>query len=283
MKDVFIRRISRKRSIGLAALATGALAVIAIASYAGQAGPPDHQQPSGKTPAGGPMRGRVPGNFGVKALEETGFTEIFDGKSLNGWDCDPDFWRVEDGSIVGETKLDHQPPQNIFCIWKGGQPGNFELKLQYRLTGVNNGNSGIQYRSIEKPDIAKWVMQGYQFDIDLKQMFTGQIYEERGRGFLAMRGQISYVPPDKKAGYIGSVGTSDELKSFIKENDWNDVHIIARGNVLVQLLNGHVMSSLVDDDTPNRRMEGELGIQLHRLPNCAMKIETRNIRLKNFS
>jgi hypothetical protein len=283
MSGVFIRGMSRKRSVGLAAIAAGILGLIGIASYAGQAGSPEHQQPSGQAPASGPTRGRAPGNFGVNALEETGFTEIFDGKSLKAWDCDPDFWRVEDDSIVGETKLDHQPTQNIFCIWKGGQPGNFELKLQYRLTGVNNGNSGIQYRSIERPDVAKWVMQGYQFDIDLKQMFTGQIYEERGRGFVAMRGLISYVPPDKKPGYIGSVGTNDELKSFIKENDWNDVHIIARGNVLIQLLNGHVMSSLVDDDTANRKLEGEIGIQLHRLPDCAMKIETRSIRLKNFS
>jgi Domain of Unknown Function (DUF1080) len=96
----------------------------------------------------------------VPPLKETGFKQIFDGKTLDGWDCDPDFWRVQDGAIVGETKLDHQPKQNTFCIWKGGAPGNFDLKLQYRLTGVNDGNSGIQYRSIERPDIAKWVMQG---------------------------------------------------------------------------------------------------------------------------
>ena len=119
----------------------------------------------------------------VPALEETGFQSIFDGKSLQGWDCDGDFWRVSDGAIVGESTLQHQPKQNIFCIWKGGQPADFELKAEYRLTGVNDGNSGIQYRSVELPDVAKWVMKGYQFDIDLKQQYTGQIYEERGRGF----------------------------------------------------------------------------------------------------
>jgi hypothetical protein len=218
----------------------------------------------------------------VKPLEETGFTQIFDGKTLSGWDCDSDFWRVENGSIVGESKIEHQPRQNIFCIWKGGQPANFELKLHYRLTGINDGNSGIQYRSTERPDVAKWVMQGYQFDMDLKQRYTGQIYEERGRGFLALRGQISYVPEGKKSGSIGTLGTDEELKHLIKENDWNDIHIIARGNTLIQILNGRVMSALVDDDTANRKMEGEIGIQLHRLPNCAMKIETRNIRLKIF-
>jgi hypothetical protein len=217
----------------------------------------------------------------VRPLEESGFHSIFDGQSLHGWDCDPSFWRVEGGVMIGETKPDHQPKQNIFCIWKGGEPADFELKAQYRLTGTN-GNSGIQYRSIERPDVAKWVMQGYQADIDLHQMFTGQIYEERARGFLALRGQIAYAADGQKSGSIGQVGDGDQLKSLIKNGDWNEIHIIARGNTLVQLINGHVMSTLIDDDTAARKTKGEIGIQLHLLPNAAMKMEIRNIRLKNF-
>ncbi len=216
----------------------------------------------------------------VPALEETGFHSIFDGKTLDGWDGDPDFWSVKDGAIVGQSTQEHQPKQNTFCIWRGGQPGDFELTAEYRLTGMNDGNSGIQYRSVELPEVAKWVMKGYQADIDLKQQYTGQIYEERARGFLALRGQISYVPTGKKAGSIGSLGTDAELRSFIKDGDWNEVQIIARGNVLIQLINGHVMSTLIDDDSANRKMQGEIGIQLHRLPNAAMKIETRHIMLK---
>ncbi len=228
-------------------------------------------------PAGG-MQKTSP----VPPLEETGFQPIFDGKTLEGWDCDPDFWKVEDGAIVGQSTQAHQPKQNTFCIWKGGQPGNFELKAQYRLTGVNDGNSGIQYRSVELPEVAKWVMKGYQFDIDLKQQYTGQVYEERKRGFLALRGQISTVPDGKKAGSIGSVGEDSQLRSFIKDGDWNDIEIIARGNTLIQLINGHVMSVLIDEDTANRKREGEIGIQLHRLPGAAMKMETRNIRIKSL-
>lgn len=218
----------------------------------------------------------------VPPIDETGFTPIFDGKSLSGWDCDPEFWRVEDGIMVGETKMDHQPKQNIFCIWKGGQPANFELRLEYKLTGINDGNSGVQYRSIERPDVARWVMQGYQADIDLKQMFTGQIYEERGRGFVALRGQLAYIGKGKKPAMVGSVGDNQQLRSFIKDDDWNNVDIIARDNILIQFYNGHLMSELIDDDTKGRKMQGEIGIQLHRLPNAAMKMETRNIRIKEF-
>ena len=75
----------------------------------------------------------------VPPLEESGFQSMFDGKTLTGWDCDTDFWRVEDGAIVGESKLDHQPPQNIFCIciirvfdkFKYGSVGIFNDSLAY--------------------------------------------------------------------------------------------------------------------------------------------------------
>ena len=236
-------------------------------------------QPPGGRPPGGPPR-----NFDlskiVPPLEETGFTQIFDGKSLEGWDCDSDFWRAEGGEIIGETQPDHQPKQNIFCIWRGGKPADFELRLQYKLTG-ETGNSGIQYRSVELPEVAKWVLKGYQADIDGKEMFTGQVYEERLRGFLALRGQISYVGDGKKTAWLGTLGSNEELKGVIKSGDWNDLTIIARGNTLVQLINGRVMSIVIDDDKANRKMDGEIGIQLH-VTKAAMKIETRNIRIKNY-
>jgi hypothetical protein len=212
----------------------------------------------------------------VAPLEESGFQAIFDGKSLAGWDGDPGFWKVENGAIVGQTAKDKQPKQNTFLIWRGGSPADFELKLQFRLTGFN---SGIQFRSIELPDI-KWAMKGYQADMDGEQKYTGQIYEERGRGFVAMRGQITYIPDGKKPGVLASLGEANELKSVIKSEDWNDLDILARGNTIVQAINGRVTSMLIDDDTANRRMDGLIGIQIHLGP--PMKIEARNIRLKKL-
>jgi hypothetical protein len=216
----------------------------------------------------------------IAPLEETGFKAIFDG-SLKGWDCDTNFWRAEGGVMVGETKADHQPPQNIFCIWKGGSPADFELKLQYKLSGADTGNSGVQYRSVELPNVAKWVLKGYQADIDAKQVYTGQLYEERGRGFVALRGQAVYVGDGQKPGSIGSVGDNAELKNYIKQDDWNELHIIARGNTLIHIMNGHMMCVIIDDDKTNRKMDGEIGIQLHKTTG-PMKIEVRNIRLKTF-
>jgi hypothetical protein len=228
-------------------------------------------QPGARKPGGG--RG-----FGanIPPLEEAGCQQLFDGSSLKGWDGDPAFWRVENGVIIGECTAEKQPAANTFLIWRGGSPADFELKLDYRLIG---NNSGVQIRSVELPDI-KWAMKGYQADMDVAQRWTGQFYEERGRGFLALRGHFNYISADGKPGIVGSLGDGEALKGLIKSDDWNSVHLIARGNTLIQLINGHVMSVLIDDDTAGRRMDGLIGFQVHRGP--AMKVELRNIRLKKL-
>ena len=196
-------------------------------------------------------------------LEETGFQPIFDGKSLKGWDCDPDFWRVEGEAIVGETarRASAEAEHLLHLARRLARRFRAEAAVQAHRRGY--GNSGIQYRSVELPDVARWVMKGYQADIDAQQRYTGQIYEERGRGFLALRGQIQLYRRRQEAGSIGSLGDGDELKKLIKVDDWNDIHIIARGNTIIQLINGHVMSQLIDDDKAGRKMAGLIGIQLH--------------------
>jgi hypothetical protein len=229
-----------------------------------------------QTPAPAANAGRGAGRGPmIPAIEETGYQPIFDGKSLAGWDGDPKFWRVENGTIVGQTLTDRQPEQNTFLIWRGGSPADFELKLQFKLTGFN---SGIQIRSIELPDI-KYAMKGYQADMDGVQQYTGQIYEERGRGFLAMRGQATYIPDGAHPKVIGNLQqTADELKALIKTGDWNQVHVIARGSTIIQILNGAVMSMTIDEDVKNRQLGGLIGFQMHVGP--PMTVEFRNIWLK---
>jgi hypothetical protein len=206
-----------------------------------------------------------------------GFVPIFNGTSLDGWDGDPRYWRVADHEIVGEVTPATLLKQNNFLIWRGGSPANFELKAEFRITP--QGNSGINYRSVEMPG-TKWLMRGYQADIDGANKYTGQNYEERGRTFLAPRGTITYVATGEKAAVIASLGSADDLKAFIKPGDWNEYHLIVRGNVLIHVLNGHVMSEVIDDDTVNRKFSGLIGVQVHVGP--PMKIEYRTFLLKTL-
>jgi len=234
------------------------------------------QPPAGRGRGGGP-RGADP----LVVDDHTGFDAIFDGASLKGWDGDPTFWRADHGAIVGESTPDRKLTQNTFIIWRGGEPADFELKCEYRL---NATNSGIQIRSVQLPaggDVGKWVMKGYQADIDYQNQFTGQIYEERGRGFLAMRGQAVYVPDGGRPRVVGNLQQSpDELKAIIKRDDWNQVHVIARGNTITQILNGAVTSLVIDDDAANRKLSGLIGFQMH--VGDPMRVEFRNIWLKRL-
>jgi len=208
--------------------------------------------------------------------DRTGFESIFDG-TLNGWDGDPAHWRVENGAIVGESTKERPLQRNTFLIWRGGEPKDFELKLDFK---INSTNSGVQYRSQEATDVGKWVLKGYQADIDFTNIHTGQIYEERGRGFLALRGQAALVEEDKKSRVIANLKDNADLKGAVRINDWNTLHIIARGNVLIQVLNGQLTAVAVDDDTKGRALQGLIGFQLHVGP--PMRAEFRNIYLKKL-
>ena len=206
-----------------------------------------------------------------------GFIKIFDGKTLQGWDADTSFWRVENGVIVGQVLPGKPIKTNTFLIWKDGQPADFEFKAEYRISP--EGNSGVQYRSEELKDI-RYALKGYQADIDGADQYTGQNYEERGRGFLAMRGQKVVFKANEKPVITGSVGNSDSLKALIKKGDWNEIHIIAKGNKMQHFINGVLMSEAVDEDSANSKSSGLLGMQVHVMPK--MKVEYRNILLKKL-
>lgn len=210
--------------------------------------------------------------------DETGFESIFDGKTLDGWEGDPTYWRVENGSLVGEVTPETLLKRNSFIIWRGGTPADFELKVEYRVS--EKGNSGINYRSEEVED-TPFALRGYQLDIDGANKYTGQNYEERGRTFLALRGDFSRADADGVSRIIGSVGDKDALAGFVRNGDWNQVHLIARGNTFIHMVNGQMMSVVVDDDRERRKSGGLIGVQVHVGP--PMKIEYRNFRLKKLA
>lgn len=209
--------------------------------------------------------------------DEEGFVSIFDGESLAGWDGDSVYWRVENGRIIGEVTPETILKRNSFLIWRGGTTGDFELKLEYKVS--ESGNSGINYRSYEV-DGVEYALKGYQCDIDGKGRWAGQNYEERGRKFLALRGQLCQIGNNEDPVEIGTVGDKDVLFKYINNDDWNECHLIIQGNTLIHKINGHVMSVVVDNDVTNRKMEGLLGVQVHVGP--PMTIEYKNIRIKRF-
>ena len=142
-------------------------------------------------------------------------------------------------------------------------------------------NSGVQYRSREEPKkVGRWVVGGYQADMDGENQYTGILYDERGRGILAMRGQKTVVGADHHPKVVQQFADSNELAKTIKNRHWNEYHIIARGNHLVQKINGRVMIDVTDNDPKKQKLEGILALQIHA--GEPMKVQFRNIRLKEL-
>ncbi len=228
-------------------------------------------------------------------VTDDGFVRIFNDSTLEQWDGNTTYWRVENGNLVGEITPENLLKSNTFIIWKGGNPTDFELKTEFRIS--ENGNSGINYRS-ERLDTIPYALRGYQADIDGKNRYTGQNYEERKRTTLAYRGEIAVVTPQVNPNTPGSMytnilnnawqsreitgdlGQTDSLRSKIRANDWNECHLIIKGNRLKHYINGILMSEVIDNDSINRKFSGKLGMQVHVGP--PMKVEYRNIRIKEL-
>ena len=231
----------------------------------------------------------------AKNNNDDGFVEIFDGKTLDGWKGDPTYWSVKNGNLTGEVTPETLLKSNTFITWQGGQPDDFELKLEFKI--AESGNSGVNYRS-ETIDTIPHALRGYQADIDGKNTYTGQNYEERKRTTLAYRGEkviINSQPNPQEPGslranvkqncwqsreVVASLGDSDSLKTKINSGDWNKLHLIVKGNHLQHYVNDVLMSDVTDNDSINRKFSGYLGVQVHVGP--PMTVEYRNIRLKNL-
>ncbi|MEC7557936.1 MAG: DUF1080 domain-containing protein, partial [Planctomycetota bacterium] len=157
-------------------------------------------------------------NSGTARAAEDGFESIFDGKTLKNWDGNPKFWSVKDGAITGQTTKSNPTKGNTFIIWKGGETGDFELKLQYKIVG---GNSGIQYRSFKLPGKNDgWRIGGYQADFEAGNTYSGIVYGEAFRGILCNRGlktELIRQGGKFQVKTIKRLGDSKQIQSKIKK------------------------------------------------------------------
>ena len=202
-------------------------------------------------------------------------TVLFNGKDLAGWEGRDDLWAVEDGAIVGKTSADNPLKANTFLIWKDGQPGDFELSLQFKIEG---GNSGIQYRS-KVLDQEKFIVGGYQADIDFSNKFAGILYEEKGRGILAGRGEKVTIGDDGKKSK-SRFAQSDALAAGIHPGQWNDYRVVAKGNHLQHFINEALTAEVIDEQSDKSAAKGVIALQIHVGP--PMVVRFKNITLREL-
>lgn len=322
-------------------IVAGAAVLLACLVPVGSIGPMAAQQnpasgapvrPTGPPP-GSPAPGSRCSGCGVAPepvdfADRTGWTEIFNGRTLEGWDGNPEVWRVEDGAIVAETWPDRRVG-TTYVIWRGGEPSDFELKLDVKAD--YDVHSGFFYRSIVGPAPArgggpagaargtgapgagparqgapgsgaaagttptppraqqappavpadpKWNVRGYSMDWDYDPGNNGNIQDTAGRTEtqIVWRGHIVRLEAGKRPRAIGSVGDRDALMKLIRIGDWNQVHVIARGNQITHIVNGHVMAVLLDDDPSGFKARGVIALQIEQFG--MGKVHFKNIWLK---
>ena len=215
--------------------------------------------------------------------------KIFNGKDLTSWAGNKELWSVQDGAITGKTTAEKPLKHNTFLVYTGGPVGNFELTFKYR---IQNGNSGVQYRSkVLPPGENGPIISGYQADFEAGKTYSGILYEERGRGILAERGQKTVIKPqeknaadakakDFKVEVTGSLGNPDEIQAAIKNEDWNEYRIVAKGNHLQHFMNGKQTIDVTDEDPKRAAKRGVIALQIHQGP--PMVVQFKDLVLKEL-
>lgn len=207
------------------------------------------------------------------AWASDGFVPLFNGRDLEGWDGKPGWWRVEDGTITAESTPEKPCTKHNYLVWRGGEPGDFELQFEYRIVG---GNSGVQFRSRQIED---WDMRGYQADLEAGPEWTGALFEHE-RGGVALRGQKVMIAADGTK-QITQFAKPEDLQAKIRSDDWNQYRIVARGPEIQLFINGVKTAHAVDRQAGKAAARGRIGLQMH--PGPPMKVQFRNLKLKEFA
>jgi hypothetical protein len=233
--------------------------------------------------------------------DHTGWTSLFDGVSLTGWDGHPDVWSVAGGAITAESTAERRVG-STYLIWRGGEPRDFELTLEVRAE--SDIHSGIFYRgkvgpppprppaagapaataNRPRPQLAipadpKWNVAGYGLDFDYPLDNVGNVQDTtRAETQIGWRGFVVRMDTGKRPRALGSLGDRDSMKALVKQGDWNRLHIVARGNTLTHIVNGQVMASVIDEDAAARKASGVIALQIEQYGTG--RVSFRNIWLK---
>ena len=292
--------MNRSLSTGMLGLGIGLGLGLAIQAGAGaqqQPATPAAQAPPSQAPAPASGRGRgmaftepSPMDFN----DHDGYVPLFDGVSLKGWDGNSKFWRVEDGAIVGESTPTN-PSGNSYIAYRNLEAKDFTLKFEIKVEGT--GGSGIQYRSKTGipwlanipanvtanvgPVNLNWMMTGPQADFWPSRIYTGQFYSENTpMRILAWRGQVVEGFGAKSKRLVGNIADREALGSVVRQNDWNQYTVIARGGTFLHILNGQLMAVMIDDDPESSNNQaGQFGIEIE----ATTKVSVRNMWVKKLS
>lgn len=183
----------------------------------------------------------LPAMVGIVFAVEEGFTPLFDGKTLTGWEGNEKMFRIEEQAIVAGTLKEPIPRNEFLCTTK--EYGNFELRLSAKLIGEGN-NAGIQFRTSRIPNHHE--VSGYQCDMGdaFNRTVWGSLYDESRRKKMLAEGD------------------SAKIKEVFKSEDWNEFRIRCEGSRVQIWLNGLQTVDYTEAEE-NIARRGIIGLQIH--------------------
>lgn len=173
--------------------------------------------------------------------EDDGFTSLFDGKTLAGWEGKEDIFRVADGAITAGSLTDNVKQNEFLCTKQNY--GDFELRLEAKLVGPGE-NAGIQFRSERIPNHHEVI--GYQCDMGLAggKSIWGALYDEsRRKKFLA-------------------TGDDEVLQKKVTADGFNEIVIRCEGPHIQLWVNG-VPTVDYTEKEENIARTGKIALQIH--------------------
>lgn len=211
---------------------------------------------------------------------EVEWTNLFDGKSLNGWKAlgGKATFRVEKGMIVGTTSTGGENYNTFLCTEK--EYGNFNLEFEFLAD--EELNSGVQFRGL----FSEGLVRGYQFEIDPDQTtkYAAQPCNRDVKGEIIPQGKeprswTGGIYDEKRRGWLNNLAENPEARAAFKPNKWNKGRIEAHKDGIRTYINGVLAASIVDFVTPN----GFIGLQVHWLKKYKkMEVRFRNIRIQDL-
>lgn len=204
------------------------------------------------------------------AQAEDGWTNLFDGKTLEGWTQKSSGiakYRVEDGAIIGTTV---EGSSNSF-LCSNLTYSDFELEFDVKVS--DELNSGVQIRSkVKDPeDKAKSRVYGPQVEIEASPGQAGWIYGEAT--------EFKWLSEAPK-----SADAKVNSHTHFKNGEWNHFRVIAKGNNIQTWINGNKVADLTHDGIYAMNPSGFIGLQVHGIKKGTGPYEAswKNIKIKEL-
>ncbi len=204
----------------------------------------------------------------------TEWRSLFDGATLEGFDFDPRYWSVRDGQIVGEIPPGQTLDHNTWLVLKDRAFGDFELRFQFKLSGLPAANSGVQLRS-QVESIRQ--VNGYQADLDMGATWLGRIYDEHGRALLVERGTRVAIDAVGQR-QVQVLAPAEQYAVLFREREWNDYRIVAVGPRVAIWINGTWFCELWDEQEGEADRSGSLAWQLHSGPETLLQLRALEVQ-----